>query len=425
MTFTNGQFFTSEDMVKLDPNPFCETLGYQLLFWNNTAWQQAAHCPRHYWYSTVRGLSGGSSVHLDFGSLIHEGADIYSKATAAGASTEEATEYALAHVLEASWPSGAERDVFGGTYGEVWQCTDRTRTNTKKGIIRCPWSKAKHLADKLAFDGVCPGCARDVNRRIAYLCPEKTKNRRTLARTIVALCDRMTAGSIKPRVLPDGRIGSEYRWFRELGIQSPDSALGRLPEPTEGEFYERVPRPYHMTGSFDGVSEAPAVRTIIPEYKTTQREPDPKFWTGYEMSPQVHTYSWGGAKEFGPGTRVMLFAIHIGVGFTEIYQKTVYFSPAALAEWEAELAHKIQEFELRAKLAQQHEAAGRDPALAYPRNLAGCNSLPGAATTPCPFRDFCRLDPGDREGFLASNFVVAHYNPLGAKGTELVAEDDT
>jgi hypothetical protein len=119
----------------------------------------------------------------------------------------------------------------------------------------------------------------------------------------------------------------------------------------------------------------------------------------------------------------MVYAIHIGVGFVEIYPKRVYLSPAALAEWEGELAHKVQEFELRAALALQAEGDGRDPASAYPRNLAGCNSLPGASTTPCPFRDFCRLDPADRETFLASNFTPAEYNPLGAKGVARVEGD--
>jgi hypothetical protein len=429
MSFANGKFFTSADLVPLDPNPFCASLPFQLLFWNNSSWQEAAHCPRLFWYSTVRGLRrNGREVHLDFGSLVHEGADVYSKAVAAGADTELATEFALDHVLKASWPEGQERDVFGGFYAEVFQCSDRTRTNSKKGITRCPWSKAEHLFDleHVSIDGtgvwMCKHCLQPVEHRIAYLCTEKIKNRRTLARTIVALCDRMDAGSIKPRVLPDGRIGSEYRWFQPLAIQSPDL---QYPDTVCQDYgMQTKRRPYLMTGSFDGVAEAPGTRTVIPEYKSTQREPDPwSFWVGYEMSPQVHTYTWAGQKEFGPGTRVMLFAIHVGVGFTEIYPKTVYLSPAALQEWEGELAHKIQEFELRARLASDLEKRGEDPAAAYPRNLAGCNSLPGASTTPCPFRDFCRLDPADREAFLASNFEVAHYNPLGVKATELVVEE--
>jgi hypothetical protein len=390
----------------LDPNPFCERSPYQPKFWSNTWWQTAAHCPRHFYYAVIRGLSrsgASSSVHLTFGSLIHEGADVFSKARAAGADTELATEFALDHVLKASWPEGAKEDIFGGTYGPVFQCNDRTRTNSKKGITRCPWSKAEHLN---ASHEVCPGCGGPITARIAYLCAEKVKNRRTLARAVVALCDYFTAGSVRPRVLPDGRIGSEYRWFQPLPIQTPDGDT------------------YMMTGSMDGVASAPGVATLIPEYKSTQREPDAKFWTSYEMSPQVHTYSWAGNREFGKGTRVMVYAIHVGVGFVEVYPKSVYLSPNALAEWEAELAHKVQEFELRAALALKAEEEGRDPATAYPRNLAACNSLPGASTTPCPFRDFCRLDPADRETFLAGNFSQSDYNPLGAKGAEGTPQED-
>ena len=407
MSFANGQFFTTKDMVKSDPNPFCETLPFQLLYFDNTAWQQAQHCWRHFWYGTLRGLrrnpgpDGVAPIDLTFGSLIHDGADVYTKACAAGADPELATQFALAHVLDASWPAGQEKDVFGGYYALVFKCSDTTRTVTKKGIVRCPWSFKEHLVPRDTHPAgldFCPGCNRPVEQRPAYLCTERTKNRHTAARTIVALCDAFTAGSIRPRILQDGRIGSEYRWFQPLALPSPDGV------------------PYHMTGSFDGVAEAPGIPTLIPELKTTRRDPNAAFFSGLEMSPQVHTYDWAGAREFGPATRVMLYAIHIGVGFTEIYQKPVYFSPGSRKEWEGELEHYIQEAEIRAKLAAQIEADGADPATAYPRRLSACASLPGAPTTPCPFRDFCRLDPSDREDFLASNFHVDRWSPLGVKG---------
>lgn len=405
--YSNGQFFTSEDMPALNPNPFCESLPLQYKFHDNTVWQSAQHCWRAYWNKFVRGLrpkpapGGIASAHLTFGALVHEGSDVWMKAVALGCQPEQATEFALAHVLEASWPAGQEHDVFGGTYGPVFQCSDRTRTNSKKGIHRCEWSYKEHLLPSDSDGeplGVCPGCGGPIEARVAYLCSEKVKNRRTLARTIVALGDALAAGALRAKVLPDGRIGSELRWFRPLQLISPDGD------------------PYQMTGSWDGAAEiGTAGRTVLPELKTTQREPNDAFWQALEMSPQVHTYSWAGVAQFGPGTRCLLIAIHVGSGFTEIYQKPVYFSPSQLAEWEADLGSVIQEAEIRARLALELEHSGEDPSAAYPRRLSACHSLPGAPTTPCPFRDFCGLPPEDRESFLAANFVVEPWNPVAAK----------
>ena len=76
----------------------------------------------------------------------------------------------------------------------------------------------------------------------------------------------------------------------------------------------------------------------------------------------------------------------------------------------------MQEAEVRARLAYEAEAAGDDPMSAYPRRLSACNSLPGAPTTPCPFRDFCRLDPADRPSFIAANFHEDRWSPIQVKG---------
>jgi hypothetical protein len=410
-TFSNGQYFTSADMTPQEPDPWCKSLPFQPRIFDNTWWQTFIHCPRHFYHSVIQGLRPNIApgqpqpIHLTFGSLIHDGVDVYTKAVAAGMDTEAATELALAHVLDASWLSGAERDVFGGFYGYVFQCPDRTHTVTKKGIVRCPWSYKEHLAPRYDVEPVTPApaftrceCGRDAPLRLTYLCAERVKNRRTAARSIVALCDHLTAGNVRPRVLPDGRVGSEYRWFRELGLTSPDGT------------------PYLMTGSFDGVASAPGVATFGSEYKTTQREPNESFWSGLTMSPQVYTYSWALDGEFGAGSRVMLYAIYIGAGFTEILQKIVYMSPGSVAEWQRELEQYVQEAEVRARLAYEAEAAGGDPMSAYPRRLSACNSLPGAPTTPCPFRDFCRLDPADRPSFIAANFHEDRWSPILVKG---------
>jgi hypothetical protein len=407
--FSNGRFFTSADIPPLNPNPRCETLPFQLRIYDNSNFQIAQHCARHFYYSVIRGLRQGPPKGMEvpgavgrpdliFGSLIHDGADIYNKCLATGMDPEDATAMALGHVLKESWPENSEQDVFGGRYVSVFKCTDTTKTVTKKGVVRCPWSKAEHLVENAVWvDGVAQcACGREVKPHIAYVCNEKYKNRRNLARAMVALCDHLTASPGRPVVLEDGRVGSEVRWFQPLSITSPDGT------------------PYVMTGSFDGV-QSDGIRTSLREYKTTKRQPDAKYFEGLEGSPQVSTYTWAATREFGR-IQVHLIVIHMGVNFVEVYQKPVHLGPASLAEWQTELEHYIQEMELRAALAARHEAEGRDPALAYPRRLSACASLPGAPTTPCPFASICRLNPGDREAFLASNYHVEPWSGLGTKG---------
>lgn len=408
----------SYELPHLDPDPRDPGNPLVYKYLDNTTFQTFMHCPRHYFYSSVIGLRPGGpkgpipsgdehNVNLVFGSLIHEGADVYNKLVAAGVPTEEATIQTLGYVLNASWPEDQEKDVFGGRYVEVFQCPDRTKTVTKKGIKRCEWAKAEHLIENVTYVDGKPTCAcgREVKPRIAYVCPENYKNRRNLARAMVALCDYFSASSNKVLVLPDGRIGSEFRWFQPLQVKSSDGSW------------------VTMTGSFDRVSQDGVGNIFIDEYKTTKRQPNEAFWTGYEMSPQIHTYSWAAAKEFGVGTTARVIAIHIGVNFVEIYAKTVPFGLASLDEWQNELEHYVQESQVRAGLALTHVQKGIDPIEAYPRRLSACNGLPGASTTPCPFRDFCRLSPIDRMGFIENNFHQEPWNPLGSKATTIEEAD--
>lgn len=396
----------SFEFPTMDPDPRDPGMPLVYQYVDNTTLQTMMHCWRHYWLSSVLGLrrkpavgSGpGESVHLTFGSLVHDAADLYCKLTAHGMGSDEATAHALQHALDASWPEGAERDLFGGRYVEVWQCQDRTKSVKSKGVKRCEWSYKEHAVE---IGHKCPTCGREVDRRIAYACDERYKNRMTLARAVVALCDHMAASSLQMARHPDGRIASELRWFQPLRLKGTDG------------------NPVMVTGSLDSVATDGAGRHIVREYKTTRRQVDEKFWTGYEMSPQVRTYTWAAVREFGKGTQVHVYALHIGVNFVEVYVKPVYLDPPSLEEWQQEMEIYTQEAQVRAGIAKNLALQGADPMGAYPRNLAACNSLPGAATTPCPFRDFCRLSPVDRQSFLESNFHQEPWNPIGQKGALL------
>jgi hypothetical protein len=391
-------------LTALDPSPFTATLPYQLRVWDNTALQTAMHCWRHHWYSTVRGLrSNGGSVHLDFGSLIHTGADVWTKGRALGLNHADALDAALEKVLGLAWPEGAERDIFGGYIADLFQCTDRTRTVRKKGITRCSLSYRPNLG---ASEGVCAQCLYPVDTWREYVCVEKTKNLHSLLRGLVALCDHLEASNIRAMRLEDGRIGSELRWFHDLPLLSPDLA------------------PYLMTGSYDGAAlEGSLNLPVGPEYKTTQRPVDERYWAGMRGSPQVLTYTWAGTKDFGSKFRVLYLVLQISAAGVEIVPKRIYLTPDQLNEYQDDMLGIVQEAELRARMAEQVEAEGGDPSAAFPRRLSACQSLPGAATTPCPFRDFCAMPRADRADFIDAAFHVEHWNAL-AKDTPPTPENE-
>ena len=406
---------------EMSPNPYCEAEPYQLRIWDQTALAGLMHCPRYHYLAQIRGLRAGGdteSVDLKFGSFIHEAADVYAKARGAGADCELATEFAVEHALSATWPEDGQ--PWGGSYRTVWQCPDRTRakkaTKSAPAEKRCTWSKAEHLVSVVPgleqVDGVpgtlreCPECGKGARSRVAYIPTDKYKNRHTLLRSVVAMCDALSNSNIRPKVLADGRIGSEVRWLRELKVQSPDGT------------------PYIMTGSFDGIEQLGEDETILKEIKTTKREPNQSFFTGLTTGVQVYTYSWAADCEFPEDhPEVWFLVVQIGTNFTEIIFKPAHFTKAQYAEWENEIGFWVSFAEDLAHAAKELEDRGQNPQAAFPRNLTACSSMPGASTTPCPFRDFCRLDPRNREGFLRTNFKVERWNPLGTKGTELTPAD--
>lgn len=406
----------------MSPNPYCEAEPYQLRVWDQTALAGLLHCPRYHWLAQIRGLrpgvegfegegeaGGGDNVNLEFGHFIHVGADIYAKARASGASPDLATDMAVEHVLDVTFPEG--KPPWGGQYREVWQCTDRTRslkaTAKRPAQRRCPWSKAEHLINDRVEGDKCLECGSPAERRIAYIPTDKYKNRHTLIRSLVALCDALTASDMRPKVLADGRIGSELRWLRELPVKSPDGT------------------PYMMTGSFDGVEEIGDGEEIVgKELKTTKRQPNESYFLGLETGVQVYTYSWALDGEF-PNDRPSLWivVIQVGIGFTEIHFRPVRRTRSQFDEWEKEIGFWVSLAEDLARSARLREEAGQDPADAFPRNPTACMHMPGAPTTPCPFLKFCHMDPRVRDGFIRGNFREERWNPLGTKGTEIPEEE--
>ena len=372
---------------------YLKSLPTQLRIWSPNSVATYIACPRRYWYrygeKWEEGLEGEEkSTDLGFGDFIHQAHDVYAKAVASGADTETATELAVEHTLCATY--SAEEDRFwGGSYRQVWSCDGKVK-GQKNRLVKCPNSKqwqADGTQKVLHLRGepdvqVCPCCENGIEVETVYFPDDKTKNRHTLIRSVVALCDELSRSLLRPVTLPDGRIGSEVAWARELPLLSPDGT------------------PYMVVGSFDGLSAVgDGEEWVLPELKTTRREPNQKFFDGFLPGAQVYTYTWAAYHDY-PERRpkVYMIVIQVGVGFTNVLMRPLRVPPEVLGEWEGEMMEWVHRAEQEAKRYQ----AG-DPQ-AYPRNPTACHGLPGAPNTPCPFIRICALPASERGSFLRSNF---------------------
>lgn len=137
------------------PNGSFSTINPWLqLAWDSTSINALCLCPRYYLYNIIMGyhLTGEMSVDLKFGILIHSSAELYDRATASGATHEEATLSAFKSIINETWDDELKR----------------------------PWTS-----------------------------DEPTKTRNTLLRTIVWYLDRYKDDNLKTHILPSGKPAVE------------------------------------------------------------------------------------------------------------------------------------------------------------------------------------------------------------------------
>ncbi len=354
----------------------CKTLPTQLREWSATSLAAYMKCPRFYWLKVVEGWrEPEGSVHLDFGTLIHGAADVYGKSLVAQGDPEEATLDAVGWALEAAYG-------WGGRYQHVWFCNKGTvrSEKSKSARLRCPEAKGKWpvLGEVPQH---CPTCGGPTVEEIAFFPLDRIKNHQSLIRSVVEYCDTMTKSAIRPYVLPDGRVGSELPFNHKLSMLSPDGT------------------PYEMSGTWDQLATLGEEELILPDIKTTQKNPNEGYFAAFDPSVQFLTYDWAGAKDF-PEQRPVpyIICLHVQQNNTDVYVYPLRHTPALLAEHERDMGYWIKRAEYDARLA---EVLGEE---AYRRNTTACNSTPGAPTTPCMFRGICRMDPSERSAFLRSNF---------------------
>ncbi len=341
------------------------------------------------------------SVHLDFGTLVHGGADVFNKALIAnGLDYEEATIDAVAWTLEAAWPADQEHP-WGGRYVHVWWCNKGSIPNPKgKGPkLRCPEAKGQWAVMNHGVPHQCPTCGGDTVETIAFYPEHPAKNHRTLLRTVIEYCDFMARSGMRPHVLPDGRVGSELRFIRELpGEPSPDGT------------------PYYIAGTWDSLMELGADELVLPDIKTTVVEPSASYFGSFDPGIQFITYEWEGAMDF-PEHRPhpKIICLHVQPQNTDTYLYPISHTPEQLLEHEKDMRHAIGRAENNAREAQRLADAGLDPEEAYRRNKTACNSCPGAPRTPCNFRDICRMPASERRAYLEGNFRKEPWNPIAIK----------
>ena len=350
-----------------------------------------------------------------------EAADVFNKALASGATSEQATEFAVERVLDITWPADLCTELggtvrvgkpWGGEYREVWHCKGKIKKRNKANnltTVNCPNSKQWNPVSTLVItdDGKfgCKECQQEVDAEIVYFPYDKVKNRDTLVRAVVAYCDAMTESVIRPYRMPDGRIGSELSFMHPLPLETPD-----------GDHYM-------MSGAYDQIATIGESELGIPEMKTTRKQIDDRYYAQFNPGVQLYTYAWAAQRDLPEAKpKVYKLILELGIGYCRVHIRPIRLPVGMLDGWEREMQDWILRAEADAQTYSNLREAGIDHeqagALAYPRNVTSCNSIPGAQNTPCPFRDFCAMAPNQRSTFINHNFKRStRRSPLEAKGS--------
>lgn len=97
-------------------------------------------CPRRYYYEMILGRKRRSNKHTEFGHFLHGAYEVYDDQIAKGASKDDALDFALHHLLAATWLNGAP-----------WQ-TDDPKKNRHTLIRALIW----YADEQHETDGVRP-----------------------------------------------------------------------------------------------------------------------------------------------------------------------------------------------------------------------------------------------------------------------------
>ena len=108
---------TTTNLIAARPRPeFSKQLPAAQLQVNSSSLGPFKTCPRKYQYEVVMGLTMGEtlSVHLTFGTLVHEGLELYERLRRAGAEHEESVICVVGDAMEKTWSKRLSRPWISG-----------------------------------------------------------------------------------------------------------------------------------------------------------------------------------------------------------------------------------------------------------------------------------------------------------------------
>ena len=305
-------------------NAFSAKLHTLQIFWDSTSLGALKKCPRFYQLRHIEGWQPRQrSADLTFGIFMHSGRERYYHARAEGKLHEEALDFALGYVLEASWDSKTNR----------------------------PWAGDQY------------------------------KNRYTLARALVAYCDKWQDDALVTVIKSDKKPAVEESFRFPLGFST---------EGPEGE-------EYWLCGHLDRLVEF-SDRLWISDLKTTRHTIDSYYFAQFTPSNQFSIYVLAGNIVLGRKVAGLIVdAVQVSVTMEP------RFGRALIERTEAQLNEFVQGLQVLLKQAEQYARANF-----WPQNEASCFR--------CDYRSICSRAPSVREQWLKADFEKSHWDPTQVRG---------
>lgn len=292
--------------------------------WDSTSLGALKRCPRYYYYTIIAGWdSPEESVHLRFGIEYHRALENYDISRAKGVKHDDAVFDAVRALL----------------------------------ISVGDWDS-----------------------------DHKTKNRKSLLRTVIWYLDKFKDDAASTVILANGKPAVEVS-FR--------FALDWAPRGSN--------EPYLLCGHLDRVVEFNG-EVFVMDRKTTTYNLGPWYFNQFDPNNQMTLYSLAGRVVLNSPVRgIIIDAAKIGEEVTDYKRDFTFRSPEIIDEWLGELKYW---FSLAEQFAQNNY---------WPKNDTACDKYGG-----CPFRSVCSKNASVRQNFLDGNFVQKpveeRWNPLVPRG---------
>lgn len=375
----------------------CETLPNQPLVWDPTRLALKMTCDRLHLYKTIMGLhlDHPKSVHFAWGKAYHTITEQVDKHRLLGLPRASIILEAKILAETLSWDDELKQPRWGENF-TLYRCTSPAtrpmkRDPSKQTIneLQCSW--AKKWFEELPMQGAfCARCHWPIEKSQRWFNGHKKKTRANLIAAAVAYAK---ADTLPPYAFMDGSSATEVGHSVDLPILSPDGT------------------PYKLRVNIDSIVEYDGWAAIRERKTTGLPKLDGRFWTQYQMNPQVDSYDLVGRVIYSVDDRPPDFLIEATrvteKGKVEIAREVIPIPEERSEEWFGELQGVIKAAEARALAMQQ----GTEPEAAFPRNTTACHSRFGT----CAFWRLCTEAPSKRADIIAKDYRVEHWDPVAAE----------